>query len=301
METINLRESLLKLDSDTCNQYDLTTIYDSCSLSDKDKGELVEMICNNEDAEVIYHKLSSYLDDDDISDMFISDIPVEGKYDIVIHKVEECLKEDFDNVRYNTVSNEYEFTKDGTGYTVGCCPVEQETEDYEVYIDGNFDNPICFDTEKDCVSYIVDYIKNKIFSTDISAIDDDDMIYVVYDIVEDEDRLTAKCMNESTNDFQDIKLGKINTDSVNKLLNNLLNNPNYKITKETKDKIYKNSAPWGLAVQMTSAVDVDGTNGLLSTGDFGGEASFGESIETSFEKGDRVTDGDREGTVLKKK
>lgn len=298
METINLRESLLKLDSNTCNQYDLTTIYDSCSLSDKDKGELVEMICNNEDAEVIYHKLSSYLDDDDISDMFISDIPVEGKYDIVIHKVEECLKEDFDNVRYNTVSNEYEFTKDDTGYTVGCCPVEQETEDYEVYIDGNFDNPICFDTEKDCVSYIVDYIKNKIFSTDISAIDDDDMIYVVYDIVEDEDRLTAKCMNESTNDFQDIKLGKINTDSVNKLLNNLLNNPNYKITKETKDKIYKNSAPWGLAVQMTSAVDVDGTNGLLSTGDFGGEASFGESIETNFEKEDRVTDGDRQGTVL---
>lgn len=298
METINLRESLLKLDSDTCNQYDLTTIYDSCSLSDKDKGELVEMICNNEDAEVIYHKLSSYLDDDDISDMFISDVPVEGKYDIVIHKVEECLKEDFDNVRYNTVSNEYEFTKDDTGYTVGCCPVEQETEDYEVYIDGNFDNPICFDTEKDCVSYIVDYIKNKILNTDVSLMDDDDMIYVVYDIVEDEDRLTAKCMNESTNDFQDIKLGKINTDSVNKLLNNLLNNPNYKITKETKDKIYKNSAPWGLAVQMTPSVDVDGTNGLLATGDFGGEASFGESIETNFEKGDRVTDGDREGTVL---
>ena len=230
--------------------------------------------------------------------MFVSDVPVEGKYDIVIRKIEECLKEDFDNVSYNTVSNEYEFTKDDTGYTVGCCPVEQETEDYEVYIDGNFDNPICFDTEKDCVSYIVDYIKNKILNTDVSSMDDDDMIYVVYDIVEDEDRLTAKCMNESTNDFQDIKLGKINTDSVNKLLNNLLNNPNYKITKETKDKIYKNSAPWGLAVQMTPSVDVDGTNGLLSTGDFGGEVSFGESIETNFEKGDRVTDGDREGTVL---
>ena len=122
------------------------------------------------------------------------------------------------------------------------------------------------------------------------------MEYTVYDIVEDEGRLCAKCMNESTNSFEDIKLGKVNSDAVNELLNNILNNPNYKLTNDCRKKIADNSAPWGIV--MSPGFDITATNALMSTGDFGGSVSFGESEELTFENGDRVTDGDRKGTVI---
>lgn len=304
MSKINIRESLKHMDEDTFCKYDLTTMYDSCVLDDEDKKVLAKMLYDKEDPEVIYQKLCMYFDDDQVADIdsYLMDVPVEGKYESLINKCVNKLSENYKDVSYNDVANQLEFNNGEQVYTIGVCPFEDvDTDDYEVFIDYNYDSPCCFNSEDEALKYILNFIKNKVNHIDDSDVQncDDEMVYTVYDIVEDDDnRLVAKCMNESTNDFEDIKLGKTNTNRVIELINNLLNNPNYKITKETKDKIYKNSAPWGLAIQMTPAVDVDGTNGLLSTGDFGGEASFGESIETNFEKDDRVTDGNREGTVL---
>lgn len=304
MSKINIRESLKHMDEDTFCKYDLTTMYDSCVLDDEDKKVLAKMLYDKEDPEVIYQKLCMYFDDDQVADIdsYLMDTPVEGKYESLINKCVNKLSENYKDVSYNDVANQLEFNNGEQAYTIGVCPFEDvDTDDYEVFIDYNYDSPCCFNSEDEALKYILNFIKNKVNHIDDSDVQncDDEMVYTVYDIVEDDDnRLVAKCMNESTNDFEDIKLGKTNTNRVIELINNLLNNPNYKITKETKDKIYKNSAPWGLAVQMTPSVDVDGTNGLLSTGDFGGDVSFGESVEINFEKDDKVTDGDREGTVI---
>lgn len=300
MSTINIRESLRQLDDDSFCKYDLLTMYDSCPLLDEDKQEIAKLLYNKEDPEVIYQKLCTYFCDDDTSEIdAFNDFVQPGTFEIIVNECVNKLKESCSDAQYNDVANQLEVIKDGELYTTGLAPIEIETGDIEIFVDGNYDSPLAFDSTEDAVNYITDVVLNKLTSTSVDSSDDDVMVYTVYDIVEDDDnRLTAKCMNESTNDFQDIKLGKVNSLKVNELLNNMLNNPNYKITDEVKKKIYDKSAPWGLAVQMTSAVDVDGTNGLLSTGDFGGEASFGESIETNFEKDDRVTDGDRQGTVL---
>lgn len=304
MSKINIRESLKHMDEDTFCKYDLTTMYDSCVLDDEDKKVLAKMLYDKEDPEVIYQKLCMYFDDDQVADIdsYLMDVPVEGKYESLINKCVNKLSESYKDVSYNDVANQLEFNDGEQAYVIGVCPFEDvDTDDYEVFIDYNYDSPCCFNSEEEALKYILNFIKNKVNHIDDSDVQncDDEMVYTVYDIVEDDNnRLTAKCMNESTNDFEDIKLGKTNTNRVIELINNLLNNPNYKITKETKDKIYKNSAPWGLAVQMTPSVDVDGTNGLLATGDFGGDVSFGESVEINFEKEDRVTDGDRQGTVL---
>ena len=300
MSTINIRESLRQLDDDSFCKYDLLTMYDSCPLLDEDKQEIAKLLYDKEDSEVIYQKLCTYFCDDDTSEIdAFNDFVQPGTFEIIVNECVNKLKESCSDAQYNDVANQLEVIKDGELYTTGLAPIEIETGDIEIFVDGNYDSPLSFDSTEDAVNYITNVVLNKLTSTSVDSGDDDIMVYTVYDIVEDDDnRLTAKCMNESTNDFQDIKLGKINSKKVNELLNNMLNNPNYKITDEVKKKIYDKSAPWGLAVQMTPAVDVDGTNGLLSTGDFGGEASFGESIETNFEKDDRVTDGDRQGTVL---
>ena len=304
MSKINIRESLKHMDEDTFCRYDLTTMYDSCVLDDEDKKVLAKMLYDKEDPEVIYQKLCMYFDDDQVADIdsYLMDVPVEGKYESLINKCVNKLSESYKDVSYNDVANQLEFNNGEQSYVIGVCPFEDvDTDDYEVFIDYNYDSPCCFNSEEEALKYILNFIKNKVNHIDDSDVQncDDEMVYTVYDIVEDDDnRLVAKCMNESTNDFEDIKLGKTNTNKVIELVNNMLNNPNYKVTKETKDKIYKNSAPWGLAVQMTPSVDVDGTNDLLATGDFGGDVSFGESVEETFEKDDRVTDGDREGTVI---
>lgn len=299
MSTINIRESLRQLDDDSFCKYDLLTMYDSCPLLDEDKQEIAKLLYDKEDPEVIYQKLCAYFCDDDVSSIDeINDIPVSSNFETIVTECLSKLKETYDDAKYNDVANQIEVLSKGDVYTTGLSPVDYDFADIEVFVDGNYDEPMSFDSIEDAVGYIINTVDSKISTTPVTEDDDDVMIYTVYDIVEDDDRLTAKCMNESTNDFQDIKLGKINSQKVNELLNNMLNNPNYKITDEVKKKIYDKSAPWGLAVQMVPSVDVDGTNGLLSTGDFGGEASFGESIETNFEKDDRVTDGSREGTVL---
>ena len=299
MININIRESLRELDNDTCCKYNLLTMYNSCNLSDDDKRKLVKLLYDKEDPEVIYQNLCMYFCDDDVSGIDdINDVLVSSAFEEIVTECVSKLKEKYDDAKYNDVSNQLEVITNGTLYTTGVSPVDYDVSDIEVFVDGNYDEPIIFSSIQDAIKYILDVVSNKINTISIIEGDDDIMVYTIYDIVEDEDRLTAKCMNESTNDFQDIKLGKINSQKVNELLNNLLNNPNYKLTDECKKKIYDNAAPWGLAVQMVPSVDIDGTNGLLSTGSFSGEASFGESLEEFFEKDDRVTDGDRQGTVL---
>lgn len=299
MININIRESLRELDNDTCCKYNLLTMYDSCNLSDDDKGKLVKLLYDKEDPEVIYQNLCIYFCDDDVSGIDdINDVLVSSAFETIITECVSKLKEKYDDAKYNDVSNQLEVITNGTLYTTGVSPVDYDVSDIEVFVDGNYDEPIIFSNIQDAIKYILDVVSNKINTISIIEGDDDIMVYTIYDIVEDEDRLTAKCMNESTNDFQDIKLGKTSSQKVNELLNNMLNNPNYRITDEVKKKIYDKSAPWGLAVQMVPSVDIDGTNGLLSTGSFSGEASFSESLEEFFEKDDRVTDGDRQGTVI---
>ena len=176
--------------------------------------------------------------------------------------------------------------------------MEYETDGISLYVDYNYDVPINYTSIKEASEDILTKCNEKVSTASQSnaVLDDDTMEYTVYDVVEDEGRLCAKCMNESTNSFEDIKLGKVNSDAVNELLNNILNNPNYKLTNDCRKKIADNSAPWGIV--MSPGFDITATNALMSTGDFGGSVSFGESEECTFENGDRVTDGDRKGTVI---
>lgn len=44
MKVINIREALLQIDRDTDNKYDLTSLYESCKLSEEDKKDLVQML-----------------------------------------------------------------------------------------------------------------------------------------------------------------------------------------------------------------------------------------------------------------
>lgn len=113
----------------------------------------------------------------------------------------------------------------------------------------------------------------------------EDCMYEIYDFIEDDGNLLiAKGINESTDDTEYLNLGKTNTKEIISVINNMLNNPKFKLTKKAKEKLYANSAPWGLAVQMVPSVDVDGTNKLLATGDFSGEASFEESTSVPNSK-----------------
>ena len=245
MSTINIRESLRQLDDDSFCKYDLLTMYDSCPLLDEDKKEIAKLLYDKEDPEVIYQKLCTYFYDDDVSGIEeINDIPVSSNFETIVTECLSKLKETYDDAKYNDVANQIEVLSKGDVYTTGLSPVDYDFADIEVFVDGNYDEPMSFDSIEDAVGYIINTVDSKISTTPITEDDDDVMIYTVYDIVEDDDRLTAKCMNESTNDFQDIKLGKINSQKVNELLNNMLNNPNYKITNEVRKNIYDKSAPW---------------------------------------------------------
>ena len=65
---MNIRKTLLEMDKATFNKYDLTHLYESCDLSDKDKQIVVDMLNKHEDAEVIYDNLKKYLSHDNIAD-----------------------------------------------------------------------------------------------------------------------------------------------------------------------------------------------------------------------------------------
>lgn len=76
MKKINIREALLKLDQDSYGQYDLTTLYECCKLTDDDKIELVKYIDAYEHPSVIggflegkCKGINENFDDDDITDI----------------------------------------------------------------------------------------------------------------------------------------------------------------------------------------------------------------------------------------
>ena len=299
MSKINIRESLRNMDADSCCKYDLLTMYDACLLTDEDKADIAKLLFDNEDPEVIYQKLCTYFCDDDVSELTgLTDVQNVTPFEAIINNVKMGLDQKYDSVFYNDVAGQFEITSKDTTYTFGLSPVEYETDGISLYVDYNYDVPINYTSIKEASEDILNKCEEKVLmaSQSNAVLDDDTMEYTVYDVVEDEGRLCAKCMNESTNSFEDIKLGKVNSDAVNELLNNILNNPNYKLTNDCRKKIADNSAPWGIV--MSPGFDITATNALMSTGDFGGSVSFGESEECTFENGDRVTDGDRKGTVI---
>ena len=299
MSKINIRESLRNMDADSCCKYDLLTMYDACPLTDEDKADIAKLLFDNEDPEVIYQKLCTYFCDDDVSELTgLNDVQNVTPFEAIINNVKMGLDQKYDSVLYNDVAGQFEITSKDTTYTFGLSPVEYETDGISLYVDYNYDVPINYTSIKEASEDILTKCNEKVSTASQSnaVLDDDTMEYTVYDVVEDEGRLCAKCMNESTNSFEDIKLGKVNSDAVNELLNNILNNPNYKLTNDCRKKIADNSAPWGIV--MSPGFDITATNALMSTGDFGGSVSFGESEELTFENGDRVTDGDRKGTVI---
>lgn len=299
MSKINIRESLRNMDADSCCKYDLLTMYDACSLTDEDKADIAKLLFDNEDPEVIYQKLCNYFCDDDVSELTgLTDIQNVTPFEAIINNVKTGLDQKYDGVFYNDVAGQFEITSKDTTYTFGLSPVEYETDGISLYVDYNYDVPVNYTSIKEASDDVLNKCNEKVSAASQSNgyVDDDTMEYTVYDVVEDEGRLCAKCMNESTNSFEDIKLGKVNSDAVNELLNNILNNPNYKLTNDCRKKIADNSAPWGIV--MSPGFDITATNALMSTGDFGGSVSFGESEELTFENGDRVTDGNRKGTVI---
>lgn len=299
MSKINIRESLRNMDADSCCKYDLLTMYDACPLTDEDKADIAKLLFDNEDPEVIYQKLCTYFCDDDVSELTgLTDVQNVTPFEAIINNVKTSLDQKYDGVFYNDVAGQFEITSKDTTYTFGLSPVEYETDGISLYVDYNYDIPINYTSIKEASEDILNKCIEKVSTASQSNgyVDDDTMEYTVYDVVEDEGRLCAKCMNESTNSFEDIKLGKVNSDAVNELLNNILNNPNYKLTNDCRKKIADNSAPWGIV--MSPGFDITATNALMSTGDFGGSVSFGESEELTFENGDRVTDGNRKGTVI---
>ena len=299
MSKINIRESLRNMDADSCCKYDLLTMYDACLLTDEDKADIAKLLFDNEDPEVIYQKLCTYFCDDDVSELTgLTDVQNVTPFEAIINNVKTGLDQKYDSVFYNDVAGQFEITSKDTTYTFGLSPVEYETDGISLYVDYNYDVPINYTSIKEASEDILNKCNEKVSTASQSNgyVDDDTMEYTVYDVVEDEGRLCAKCMNESTNSFEDIKLGKVNSDAVNELLNNILNNPNYKLTNDCRKKIADNSAPWGIV--MSPGFDITASNALMSTGDFGGSVSFGESEELIFEKGDRVTDGNRKGTVI---
>lgn len=299
MSKINIRESLRNMDADSCCKYDLLTMYDACLLTDEDKADIAKLLFDNEDPEVIYQKLCTYFCDDDVSELTgLTDVQNVTPFEAIINNVKMGLDQKYDSVFYNDVAGQFEITSKDTTYTFGLSPVEYETDGISLYVDYNYDVPINYTSIKEASEDILNKCNEKVSTASQSNgyVDDDTMEYTVYDVVEDEGRLCAKCMNESTNSFEDIKLGKVNSDAVNELLNNILNNPNYKLTNDCRKKIADNSAPWGIV--MSPGFDITATNALMSTGDFGGSVSFGESEELTFENGDRVTDGNRKGTVI---
>lgn len=303
MATVNVRESLRKLDEDTSYRYDLLTMYDSCPLLDNDKKIIARMLYDKEDPEVIYDRLQLYLDDDIVSDLdsiLDNDTLSRGKYESFIDHCVEKLAEIYDYAQYNEDIDAIQITQGDRIRNIKVnLFVDSKFDNYQVSIDEGAYDIQTFDTENDAIDYVVSIVNQRMTNiADEDNIDDEIDCCSIYDVVENNGQLTAKGIIESTNELKDIDLGKINTAQANELLNSILNNPNYKISADTISKINNNSAPWGLAVQMVGSVDVDGTNGLLAVGDIGGDMSVAESAERSFDKGSKVTDGKRNGTVL---
>jgi len=86
MTKVNIREALNQIDKDTNCKYDLVTLYEGYNFNDEEKKEIAKMISDNEDAEVIYDRLSDKFGedvdfDDDISDISLDECDTTTDYE----------------------------------------------------------------------------------------------------------------------------------------------------------------------------------------------------------------------------
>ena len=310
MSTINVVESLRKIDNDTCNKYNLLTMYEACNLNDEEKGSIAKMINDNESPEALQQKLNLYFDNDDISDIdAFGDFITQGKFYNMIDEVVKDMTNNFDTISFDKNKNTLHITKDGSELELSIIPeTNEELEDYAFYLDNNYSEPHVFSNIDDAKSDIITFTENFVKDKCENCIDinecNDDMAYKVYDVFEDTNGMvTAKCMHESTNTYTDIDLGKIGGTKITKKINDILNSPNFKIDDENKKKL---GSYIGMTFNAVPALipdddkfdnndgldhlfgDADGSIGDVGVADGG---AMGESIKKeSFEffEGERV-------------
>lgn len=166
MTKVNIREALNQMDKDTNCKYDLVTLYEGYNFNDEEKKEIAKMISDNEDAEVIYDRLSDKFgkdvdfDDDDISDIILDEcdttIDTEDYVDF------ETIDEDYRDELVNDLVKKA-FTKEQAEYLVSH---NEGRAEYLAY--GNADN--------DDFEYYIKYIDKRLNEDTQLKLFDDDMI-----------------------------------------------------------------------------------------------------------------------------
>lgn len=152
MTKVNIREALNQMDKDTNCKYDLVTLYEGYNFNDEEKKEIAKMISDNEDAEVIYDRLSDKFgkdvdfDDDDVSDIILDEcdktIDTEDYVDF------ETIDEDYRDELVNDLVKKA-FTKEQAEYLVSH---NEGMAEYLAY--GNADN--------DDFEYYIKYINKRL-------------------------------------------------------------------------------------------------------------------------------------------
>lgn len=303
MSTVNIRESLRHIDDDTYCKYDLLTMYDSCKLSDEDKCCIAKLLADSEDPEVIYQKLSTYFDEDNVDDLvgFTNEIQ-ETDFDRFISETQAELKTRFSNVIYDADHCNFIVSDDeGTCVEIEVRPSDSELGNFEFYLDGCYDSPCIYDTLEAAKYVVVKHICDAmaLAKSVVSEIDDDALQYKIYDVTEDDGHVVAHCMIESTNSFNDIKLGKVGGAKIKKMVESLLEDPSYSIDESNKQKLCKYAV---IPCDILPGVAVKEFNNSMEIN--GGISEMSESSDdVQFNKSDRVKEkcagNCRVGSVIK--
>lgn len=303
MSTVNIRESLRHIDDDTYCKYDLLTMYDSCKLSDEDKCCIAKLLADSEDPEVIYQKLSTYFDEDNVDDLvgFTNEIQ-ETDFDRFISETQAELKTRFSNVIYDADHCNFIVSDDeGTCVEIEVRPSDSELGNFEFYLDGCYDSPCIYDTLEAAKYVVVKHICDAmaLAKSVVSEIDDDALQYKIYDVTEDDGHVVAHCMIESTNSFNDIKLGKVGGAKIKKMVESLLEDPSYFIDESNKQKLCKYAV---IPCDILPGVAVKEFNNSMEIN--GGISEMSESSDdVQFNKSDRVKEkcagNCRVGSVIK--
>ena len=167
MKVINIRESLLQIDRDTDNKYDLTSLYESCKLSEEDKKDLVQMLSGPATPQDIGALINGRCNNCTTAESFMENYPDDLSYDDSYLFADE---EDLENGVWierasKNVMDSDGFTTDYTWYTnkdgkhifmFGDKEIETPDEDYadwecesEQCAREWFDNYNGFETEDD--------------------------------------------------------------------------------------------------------------------------------------------------------
>lgn len=170
MTKVNIREALNQMDKDTNCKYDLVTLYEGYNFNDEEKKEIAKMISDNEDAEVIYDRLSDKFgkdidfDDDDISDIILDewDTTVDNEDYIDFETIDEDYRDELVNDLVKKA-----FTKEQAEYLVSH---NEGMAEYLAY--GNADN--------DDFEYYIKYINKRLDESTTELVEDseetDDLI-----------------------------------------------------------------------------------------------------------------------------